>query len=159
MLFFKCSLFQKSHVTGYAANNSRALERRRSSDALYVMMCLDKGNNKCHESDSEFLDFSDDFASSVKPERWRENSPNLENSPRRENSPVSNSPASSMVCLSGMSNITPHQFNRYPPFHVNSILTPRFEASEIKDEGGDYLPMNIGRKFNQSYSQPSSSKA
>jgi hypothetical protein len=34
-------IFQASWIRGYAANNSRALMRRRSSDALYVRMCLD----------------------------------------------------------------------------------------------------------------------
>jgi hypothetical protein len=42
---------QAAWLRGYAANNSRALLRRRSSDAAYVRMCLDPAlGNRCHTS-------------------------------------------------------------------------------------------------------------
>ena len=56
-----CMYFQASWIRGYAANNSRALMRRRSSDAAYVRMCLDPTLGSRYAGDSsQELDSEDE---------------------------------------------------------------------------------------------------
>ena len=153
---------KKSSVTGYAANNSRALERRRSSDALYVKMCLDadstghnnNAGNPCHDTSSSITGAKKrhepsgcDGSDGSHPARgsWRRrqrhcSSTRLDNSPASPPAAVRHSPPS-------------------PPttWWVNSATGEYSGARGDVGGGGvvwsnhqDYLPMKVGKGFKNS---------
>ena len=139
-------VFQISSVTGYAANNSRALLRRRSSDALYVRMCFDAGT-KCSESGAENPDFRFmDLVNKYREEKYVDALPRFVDI--RQDHKKGRSPLDwEKYCTDD--SLSKHIWNREDPktMEVN-------EAGSIKGLGRlydneDYLPMNIGKKFDK----------
>ena len=120
-----CMYFQASWIRGYAANNSRALMRRRSSDALYVRMCLDTSVNSGSSSWCPGCDISSHSS--------RRDSTNWAEADRR---------GSAMERLRLDCELVTSNRQREPQ---RSPVGPPASAADQPDE--IYLPMDCGRRY------------